>query len=217
MDPSSTLVPARCGGLVAKIHAGECVLVLGPRIAVPASVSPDQVPIDAYLERRLLDDMDEAGAPLTGLRDTISRYDQRNGAVVLRGLLGGSSRASTTRPPSCIATGSAAIPSGAPGDAGSDDGRAFRVGKTGVREAYYDYSASASTVATTPASRRPSSSLFGRRSHGSMVLAVEICSATSSRSRRCPSAARSGSATLAHRRRHSLRRLQVLSWWLPSS
>ena len=32
MDPSSTLVPARCGGLVAKIHAGECVLVLGPRI-----------------------------------------------------------------------------------------------------------------------------------------------------------------------------------------
>lgn len=175
MDPSSTLVPARCGGLVAKIHAGECVLVLGPRIAVPASVSPDQVPIDAYLERRLLDDMDEAGAPLTGLRDTISRYDQRNGAVVLRGLyqqlVAGFDNATTE-----LHRDLATLPFRLVLLATPDRmmAKAFNeVGKTGVREAYYDYSASASDEwLQLPSEQAPVVySLFGRHDHPeSMVL-----------------------------------------------
>ena len=35
MMPSPKLVPRRCAGLISKIRAGECVLVLGPRVTVP--------------------------------------------------------------------------------------------------------------------------------------------------------------------------------------
>ena len=81
MDPRSTLIPARCEGLVNKIHAGECVLVLGPRIGTPTDVSAEQEPIDDYLARKLLEDLgDEIGGTVT-YREALARYEQRLGAA----------------------------------------------------------------------------------------------------------------------------------------
>ncbi len=175
MDPSSTLVPPRCGGLVAKIHAGECVLVLGPRITMPSAVAPDQVPIDAYLERKLREDLGDASASASGLRDTIAQYEQRNGATVLRSLYQqfvSQLDNQTTDLHRDLATLPFRLVLMATPDRMMV--QAFRdVGKSGVREAYYDYSAATSEAwLSLPSEEQPVVySLFGRHDHPeSMVL-----------------------------------------------
>ena len=88
MELSSSLVPARCAGLVRKIHAGECVLVLGPRIVTPAAICGNEAtPIDDYLAGKLLEDMGEEPVAAPVLRETIARYQQRFNASALRGLV----------------------------------------------------------------------------------------------------------------------------------
>lgn len=99
MQPSRQLVPRRCAGLIGKIRAGECVLVLGPRVTVPAlDPSGGEMPLDEYIAAKLLEEPtvdqppgDEAvgttaSTPLS-LRSAILRYEQRYGAAALRGLV----------------------------------------------------------------------------------------------------------------------------------
>lgn len=99
MQPSRQLVPRRCAGLIGKIRAGECVLVLGPRLTVPAlDSSGGEMPLDEYIAAKLLEEPtvdqppgDEpvgttASAPVS-LRAAILRYEQRYGAAALRGLV----------------------------------------------------------------------------------------------------------------------------------
>lgn len=86
-SPPPPLVPRRCGGLVNKIHDGDCVLVLGPRIAMPPAVAgADNVAVDDYLAGKLLEDLALPG-PMT-FRDAIAQYEQRpGGASALRSLM----------------------------------------------------------------------------------------------------------------------------------
>lgn len=98
MQPSRQLVPRRCAGLIGKIRAGECVLVLGPRVTVPdLELSGGEAPLDEYIAAKLLEEptldpspADEPGkaasVPLS-LRAAILRYEQRYGAAALRGLV----------------------------------------------------------------------------------------------------------------------------------
>lgn len=98
MQPSRQLVPRRCAGLIGKIRAGECVLVLGPRVTVPAlDDSGGETPLDEYIAAKLLeetspeasagDDPGRATSAPPGLRAAILWYEQRYGAAALRGLV----------------------------------------------------------------------------------------------------------------------------------
>ncbi len=86
-SPPPPLVPRRCGGLVNKIHDGDCVLVLGPRIAMPTAIAgADNVAVDDYLAGKLLEDLALAGP--TSFREAIAQYEQRpGGASALRSLM----------------------------------------------------------------------------------------------------------------------------------
>lgn len=87
MDPALSLVPRRCGGLISKIHDGDCVLVLGPRVGMPPAIDGSgTTPIDDYLAKKLLEELGVEGT--MGLRDVIGLYEQRPGGVAtLRGLM----------------------------------------------------------------------------------------------------------------------------------
>ena len=176
MELSSSLVPARCAGLVHKIHAGECVLVLGPRIAMPPAICGDEAtPIDDYLTRKLLEDMGEEAVGAPTLRETIARYQQRFNASALRGLVqlvAGALDPYTTG----LHRDLALLPFRMVLQTTPDRmmHNAFReAGKTGAVEGYYDYyGVSSEAPASLPASDRPLVySLFGRHDHPeSMVL-----------------------------------------------
>ena len=176
MELSSSLVPARCAGLVRKIHVGECVLVLGPRVAMPAAICGNEAtPIDDYLTGKLLEDMGEEPVGAPTLRESIARYQQRFNASALRGLI--QSLAGALDP---YTTGLhrdlALLPFRMVLQTTPDRMmyNAFReAGKPGVVEGYYDYYGVSSEAPTSlPASDRPLVySLFGRHDHPeSMVL-----------------------------------------------
>ena len=177
MDSCSSLVPARCGGLVNKIHDGECVLVLGPRVAMPAAICNDeQVAIDDYLSRKLLEDLGEEGQASTNLREVIVRYEQRLGASTLRSLF--QQLVSALDPHTTdLHRDLASLPFRLVLQATPDRMmyNAFRaVGKLGVRQAYYDYcrGLSSDVSLSLPTLEKPIVfSLFGRHDHPeSMVL-----------------------------------------------
>ena len=106
MNPRPSLVPARCAGLVTKINAGDCVLVLGPRVAVPAAVCPgSETAFDDYLSRKLIEDLGVEAPDTAGLRDVLTRCEQQAGAAPLRGVVQEVvARARRTVRPICIAT-----------------------------------------------------------------------------------------------------------------
>jgi hypothetical protein len=177
MDSRSSLIPARCAGLVNKINAGECVLVLGPRIAMPAAISGnDATSIDEYLTRKLLEDLDDTSSPPTSLRDALTRYEQRVGASALRGVfqqLVSAIDGQTTQ----LHRDLASLPFRLVLVATPDRmmSTAFHeAGKTEVREAHYDYCRGlASDMALSlPSFDKPIVySLFGRHDRPeSMVL-----------------------------------------------
>ena len=60
-------------GLVAKIRSRECVLVLGPRIYVPAELHSEAISVDAFLRDRLLDDLDVQDRAHIDLHEAIAR------------------------------------------------------------------------------------------------------------------------------------------------
>jgi len=177
MDPRSSVLPARCGGLVNKIHAGECVLVLGPRVAMPAAICPDgHTPIDDYLCQKLAEELGDDGGGSCNLRAVLTHCEEKAGASTLRsvfqGLVGELDQHTTD-----LHRDLASLPIRLVLLATPDRMmfNAFReVGKTGVREAYYDYcsKSGADVPLSLPSSDKPIVySLFGRHDHPeSMVL-----------------------------------------------
>lgn len=176
MNSRPSLVPARCAGLVAKINAGDCVLVLGPRVAVPEAVCPGgQAPFDDYLSRKLLEDLGVEAPDTPGLRDALTRYEQQAGAAPLRGVVQevvGALDGQTTD----LHRDLASLPFRLVLMATADRMmiQAFtEVGKTGALEAHYDYtSVGAEALLSLPSTDQPIVySLFGRHDRPeSMVL-----------------------------------------------
>ena len=177
MMPAPQLVPRRCAGLIGKIHAGECVLVLGPRVAVPTGSADTETAMDDYLSRKLLEELCEPDQPSPSLRGTIARYEQRFGAAALRGLvqqLCEELDATTTD----LHLDLAKLPfrlvlQATPDTMMAQAFRAEAVGKTGVVEACYNYCRlHAGGRLELPTAERPIVySLFGRHDEPeSMVL-----------------------------------------------
>lgn len=177
MSSPHSLVPARCGGLVSKINAGDCVLVLGPRVAVPEAVAPGGVtPFDDYLSRKLLEDLGLESGVVPNLRDALARYQQQAGDAPLRGVvqqLVGALDGQTTN----LHRDLASLPFRLILMATPDRMmiQAFtEVGKTDWRESHYDYTAGTAVAVTTslPSTDQPIVySLFGRHDRPeSMVL-----------------------------------------------
>ena len=175
MESRSSLVPARCAGLVNKIHAGECVLVLGPRIAMPTAICDGQIAIDEYLSSKLLEDLGDDNRDAPSLREALTRYEQRVGPSALRGfiqqLVGAMDGCPTELHRNLARLPFRLVLLATP------DRMMFNafteVGKTGVREAHYDYSSVAVDMPVSlPSSDKPVVySLFGRHDHPeSMVL-----------------------------------------------
>src|SRR5262245_54293960 len=71
-------------GLLAKVRGGECVLVLGPRVAVPASVSDTVCPFDEYLSARLIDDLPDSDREAMSLRSAAALYEKERDAAACR-------------------------------------------------------------------------------------------------------------------------------------
>ena len=169
----------RFSGLVTKIEEGNCVLVLGPRIAAPREVTGGDLPIDDYLAARLVEDLGgaEAGAQTLDLRRAIARYQRDRGSSACRSMvqaLAGDLDDHTT----ALHIDLAALPfplilSATPDRMMANALRAY--GNSGVREAYYDYRSSVGSDAPLTECRIDSPplvySLFGRHDHPeSMVL-----------------------------------------------
>ncbi len=88
MSQPVPILERRFGGLVTKIHRGECVLVLGPRIAIPAEIAGDsRVTIDQHLSARLLEDAGMASASHVALREAVARCEREKGAATCRSLI----------------------------------------------------------------------------------------------------------------------------------
>ncbi len=88
MNQPSPILERRFSGLVAKIHRGECVLILGPRIAVPPEIARGpSIPIDDYLSASLRQDLgDEEKGPLS-LRSAVARYEKEKSTSACRSFI----------------------------------------------------------------------------------------------------------------------------------
>ena len=89
MDSASHMphMPMMCAGLVDTILKGDCVLVLGPRIAMPDAVCGEtKTPIDEYLATKLLERLDEptASSASVSFREALTRFERRFGPAMLR-------------------------------------------------------------------------------------------------------------------------------------
>jgi hypothetical protein len=166
----------KLGSLATKIDDGDCVLVLGPRIAAPRVVADTDIPIDEYLAAKLLEDLGDNTAVPTDLRHTILRYQREKSSSACRSLmqeLASEFDDHTTD----LHLDLASLPFRLILSATPDRmmARALRdKGKAGVHEAYYDYCRSAGTdlPLTLPTLDKPLVySLFGRHDHPeSMVM-----------------------------------------------
>jgi hypothetical protein len=88
VNQPAPILERRFGGLVTKIHRGECVLVLGPRIAIPADVGGGpRVTIDHYLSDRLLEDAGIASETHVVLREAVARCEREKGAAACRSFI----------------------------------------------------------------------------------------------------------------------------------
>jgi TIR domain/SIR2-like domain len=170
----TALLERRFGGLVAKIEEGDCVLVLGPRIAAPRAVAGGDVPIDEHLAARLREDLGDTGTEPMDLRHAIARYQRERSASACRSLmqeLAAEFDGQTTD----LHLDLASLPFRLVLSATPDRmmAQALRTkGKTGVREACYDYCRGADASLRLPTIDEPIVySLFGRHDRPeSMVL-----------------------------------------------
>src|SRR6266850_4437149 len=88
MNPPSSILERKFSPLVAKINSGECVLVLGPRIAVPIEITGGEgIPIDDYLSSKLLQDLGGDTHDPSGLRGAIARYEKEKSASACRSVI----------------------------------------------------------------------------------------------------------------------------------
>lgn len=176
MNQPSPILERKFVGLVTKIHRGECVLVLGPRIAAPAEIAGGSTPIDDYLANKLLEDLGGERHDPLDLRGAIARYEKEKSASACRSLLQelvSEFDAHSTD----LHRDLASLPFRLVLSATPDRmmANAFRLqGKPHVREACYDYcrGVSAEATLTLPSFEAPIVySLFGRHDYPeSMVL-----------------------------------------------
>ena len=177
MNPPSTILEGKFSGLVPKIHSGECVLVLGPRVAAPIEVAgADGVAIDDYLSGRLLADLGGEVQSPDGLRGAIARYEKERNTSACRSLIQGVVSTFDTHTTE-LHRNLASLPFRLVLSATPDRMmlNAFRAeGKPNAQEAAYDYcrGVSAQTDLRLPSSDKPIVySLFGRHDcPESMVL-----------------------------------------------
>ena len=91
MSQPAAPLERRFSALIAKIEEGNCVLVLGPRIAAPNAVTGADagadVPIDTYLASRLREDLDDARSDAADLRSAIARYQRERSPSACRSLI----------------------------------------------------------------------------------------------------------------------------------
>ena len=85
MNQPPPILGRKFSGLVSKINSGECVLVLGPKIAMPDEIGYGSIPIDKYLADRLLEDLNRHD--FSDLRGAISRYEKEKSTSACRSLL----------------------------------------------------------------------------------------------------------------------------------
>ena len=176
MNQPTAMLDPKFKNLVAKIEQGDCVLVLGPRIAAPLQASALTVPMDDYFAGKLCDDLDQAAGAPEDLRRTITRYEREKGAAACRSLmqqLAGELGEHTTDLHLDLATLPFRLILAATPDRMMV--QALRAqGKTHAREAYYDYCRSTSadvSSAKLTAEAPLVYSMFGRHDHPeSMVL-----------------------------------------------
>ena len=170
------MLDRKFNSLVAKIEQGDCVLVLGPRIAAPAQATALTVPIDDYFAGKLSEDLDQAASAPQDLRRTITRYEREKGSAACRSLmqeLAGELDEHTTDLHLDLATLPFRLILAATPDRMMV--KALRAqGKPQAREAYYDYCRSTSadvSSAKLTAEAPLVYSMFGRHDHPeSMVL-----------------------------------------------
>ena len=177
MNPSPALLERRFSGLVSKLQAGDCVLVLGPRITAPAEVAGADTAIDDYVAAKLLEDLGaEVNAPVD-LRGAIARYERERNASACRSLvqavMGEFDSHCTDLHRDLAALPFRLVLSATPDRMMAE---AFRAaGKVAVREALYNYCPDgrhADNAVALPTIQQPIIySLFGRHDHTeSMVL-----------------------------------------------
>lgn len=87
MTPLRSPLERRLGGLVASIEAGDCVLVLGPRIAAPAALAGDAVCMADDLAAKLLQDLGEPGDGPLNLRRVVARYERERSPQDCRSII----------------------------------------------------------------------------------------------------------------------------------
>jgi len=168
------MLERRFHGLVAKIHGGECVLVLGPRVPIACPHGGSTLALDDYLSSRLLEDLGVQGT--CDRRTAVARYERERNASACRSFV----EQIVSELDDCVTTlhrNLASLPFRLVLSATPDRimGNAFRAaGKHDVQEACYDYcrSLAAESMLSAPTSARPIVySLFGRHDlPESMVL-----------------------------------------------
>jgi hypothetical protein len=87
MTPPRSALERRLGGLVASIQSGDCVLVLGPRIAAPAELAGEGVCLADDLAAKLMEDLGGTDDPQPGLRRAIARYERERSPQACRTLI----------------------------------------------------------------------------------------------------------------------------------
>ena len=177
MEPNPSLVPEECAGLVQKIDAGECVLVLGPRVALPEAICKDGcTAIADHLSRKLLTKVGEMDKAIS-LREVLELFERREGAASLRSSYRSffaSLDAHTTQLHRDLASLPFQLVVMATPDRMMFNAMRDTPGKQAVIEGYYDYgnAAAGAGLRVMPTWNRPIVySLFGRHDHPeSMVL-----------------------------------------------
>lgn len=87
ISPHRPALDRHLGGLAANVQAGNCVLVLGPRIAAPIEVAGPDMCMADDLARKLIEDLEGRCDTPPGLRHTIARYERERGPHSCRTLV----------------------------------------------------------------------------------------------------------------------------------
>ena len=175
MNQPAAMLERRFSGLVSKIEEGECVLVLGPRLLMPAAVAGGDAPIDDYLAGKLCEDLDDHPTPMT-LQRAIAHHEREKSPSACRSLIQ-ELNCELDQHTTELHRNIAALPFKLIVSATHDRmmANALRsAGKKNVKESYYDYCRGVSTDCelSLPTVDAPIVySLFGRHDHPeSMVL-----------------------------------------------
>jgi len=175
MNQPAAMLERRFSGLVSKIEEGECVLVLGPRLLMPATVAGGDAAIDDYLAGKLCEDLDDHPTPMT-LHRAIARHQREKSPSACRSLIQ-ELNCELDQHTTELHRNFAALPFRLIVSATHDRmmANALRTaGRKNVKESYYDYCRGISTYRglSLPSVDEPIVySLFGRHDHPeSMVL-----------------------------------------------